>query len=151
MLGNAERSALPLLYSLLLHGLLVASLLWVGAWPAALAWVLGVGSVFPFFSALRLMLEHRDLNADPAIDYEVESHGALSRMFGDDLFSATFGGAGLNRHLLHHWEPNVSYTLLPELESFLMRTEVAQVIEARRSSYFAIFRGLFFDAQKGAV
>jgi len=35
---------------------------------------------------------------------------APDRLFGDDFFSCTFGGAGFNRHLLHHWEPQISYT-----------------------------------------
>ncbi|MEE2679502.1 MAG: fatty acid desaturase [Myxococcota bacterium] len=144
-LRKTESSFLPLLYASSLHGLLVLAFLLAGAWPVALAWVLGVGSCFPFFSAVRQMLEHRRLDADPSVDYDREPHGALTRMFGDDLFSRTLGGAGLNRHLLHHWEPQASYTVLPDLESFLLKTEVAPVIESRRSDYLALFRYFFFS------
>lgn len=144
LLRNTESSFLPLLYASSLHGLLLLSFLLAGAWPVALAWVLGVGSCFPFFSAIRQMLEHRRTDADPDVDYDQEPHGALTRMFGDDLLSRTLGGAGLNRHLLHHWEPQASYTVLPELESFLLKTEVAPVIESRRGDYLALFQYFFF-------
>jgi len=45
--------------------------------------------------------------------------------------------------LLHHWEPSVSYTNLPELERYLLGTDAAKVIAARRSSYFSTFSRLF--------
>jgi hypothetical protein len=101
-----------------------------------------VGAVFPFLFALRQLLEHRHEHADPLTDYAEIDHGACTRLFGDDLFSRTFGGAGFNRHLLHHWEPQVSYTNPPELEAFLRGTEMAPIIEARRSSYPETFRKL---------
>jgi len=64
-------------------------------------------------------------------------------MFGRGPFSSIFGGAGFNRHLLHHWEPSVSYTNLPALEAYLLDTEAAPLIEMRRSSYFKTFARLF--------
>jgi len=125
------------------HTLIVALLLLAGGIPSALAWIVGVVMVFPSLGGLRQLLEHRDIDADPAIDYSRTNHGAFTRMFGNDPISATFGGAGFTRHLLHHWEPQVSYTNLPELESILMETELAPIIEARRSSYAATFLQLF--------
>jgi len=121
------------------HGTIVLAL-WLAAGLApALAWILGVGMVFPFLGALRQLLEHRDDEASPDIDYRTSDHGAFTRVFGDDAFSATFGAAGFNRHLLHHWEPQVSYTNLPALERLLLDTEMGPVIEARRSGYVATF------------
>jgi fatty acid desaturase len=116
---------------------------WGGSWPLATAWCVGVGVVFPFFAALRPVLEHRDEVASSRIDYRRADHGAYTRLFGDDPLSASFGGAGFNRHLLHHWEPQVSYTRLPELEKFLGRTVMKTVMESRRSSYGAAFIRLF--------
>lgn len=98
--------------------------------------------VFPLFGALRQLLEHRNEGIDPAIDFQTQDHGAYTRMFSGPL-SKTFGGAGFNRHLLHHWEPQVSYTNLPELEAFLEGTELRRVMASRRSTYFRTFRRLW--------
>ncbi|MGL4396242.1 MAG: fatty acid desaturase [Hyphomicrobium sp.] len=119
------------------HVFIVATLAYAGGWLAALAWILGVAMFFPFFGALRQLLEHRDDMASSKIDYTRTNHGAYTRMFGSDPLSASFGAAGFNRHLLHHWEPQVSYTNLDSLEDFLLQTDAREIIETRRSSYAA--------------
>ncbi|MEH2508997.1 fatty acid desaturase [Nitrobacteraceae bacterium AZCC 1564] len=108
-----------------------------------LAWVAGVGAIFPFFGALRQLLEHRDERAAAGTNYFEKDHGAYTRIFGNDVFSSIFGGAGFNRHLLHHWEPSLSYTNLAELEAYLLDTDIARLIDMRRSSYFKTFASLF--------
>jgi hypothetical protein len=62
-------------------------------------------------------------------------HGPVNRLFGNGALSRTFGNAGYNRHLLHHWDPAVSYTRFDEMESFLMSTELAKVINGARATY----------------
>jgi fatty acid desaturase len=131
------------LVGLIAHIVIVAATYLFGSVWLSLAWVAGVGSVFPFFGALRQLLEHRDECADAHSNYFETDHGAYTRMFGSDVFSSIFGGAGFNRHLLHHWEPSISYTNLPEVEAYLLDTDVAQLIEMRRSSYFKTFASLF--------
>jgi len=111
-----------LLYGMTIHLAILAGCVALGAWPVAAAWVLGVGLVFPLLSGLRQVLEHRDDAADPTIDYSETPHGRFNRIFGDGPFDRTFGAAGFNRHLLHHWDPTVSYTRLPDVERYLMRT-----------------------------
>lgn len=140
--ASSRRDLMVLAGGLAAHLAIVALLFWLGGWAPALGWVAGVGVVFPFLGALRQLLEHRDDHADPAADYTRTDHGAFTRMFGDDAFSATFGGAGFNRHLLHHWEPQVSYTRLPDLERFLAKTEMGSIITARRTSYADAFQRL---------
>lgn len=125
------------------HAAIVAISLYLGWWWAALAWILGIGMVFPFFGSLRQLLEHRDDTASAMTDFQTRNHGAYTRLFGSDLFSATFGGAGFNRHLLHHWEPQVSYTNLPELEAFLEGTDIKRIMDLRRTTYVAAFRRLW--------
>jgi fatty acid desaturase len=125
------------------HAAIVAISIYLGWWWAALAWILGMAMVFPFFGSLRQLLEHRDDAAHSTTDFQTRDHGAYTRLFGNDLFSATFGGAGFNRHLLHHWEPQVSYTRLPELEAFLEGTELKRVMDLRRTTYFQTFRRLW--------
>jgi fatty acid desaturase len=129
-------SRTPLLRGLSLHAGIVCALLWLGWWPAVLAWLGGVGVAFPFFATVRQLLEHRPTDA-------MRDEGdSVTRLFGDGLFARVFGGAGFNRHLLHHLEPQVSYTRLGELETFLKTTSMAELLDARRASYLGTFREL---------
>ena len=43
--------------------------------------------MFPFFGALRQLLEHRDEEASVDVNYCVTDHGAATRIFGDGLFA----------------------------------------------------------------
>jgi fatty acid desaturase len=123
-----------------IYGAVIAGSLYMGWWWAALGTVLGIGMIFPFFGALRQLLEHRNDSAMSNNNYSKQDQGAFTRLFPDDNFSATFGGAGFNRHLLHHWEPQVSYTNLPDLEDFLKETEMRHILDSRRTTYFKAFR-----------
>jgi fatty acid desaturase len=125
------------------HAAIVGLSLWTGQWALAIAWVAGIGMAFPFFGALRQLLEHRSERADARTDYFKVPHGAYTRMFEQGPVSATFGAAGFSRHLLHHWEPQVSYTNLRELEEFLKKTELGDIIRARRTTYADAFLRLF--------
>lgn len=129
-------SRLPLLRGVALHLLLVAGLLAAGAWPAALAWIGGIGVVFPLFATLRQMAEHRPT------DGLIDEGDAVTRLFDDGVFARLFGGAGFNRHLLHHLEPQVSYTRLLDLERFVMTTSLGAELDARRTTYGATFLDL---------
>ncbi len=126
----------------LLNGIIVLVPFFFGFWHFSLAWVLGMVVFFPFFGALRQLLEHRDELAGPETDYSKTDHGKLSRMFRGPL-NRTLGAAGFNRHLLHHWEPNISYTRLKELEGYLKDTQIGWVIEKNYSTYFRTFTRLF--------
>ncbi len=127
----------------LLHIVVGAAAFAISGWPGLVAWVLGVGAFFPVFATLRQLLEHRSTAADPAADYAVTDHGALTRIFGSGPIASTFGGAGFNRHLLHHWEPQISCTRLGDLEHYLGKTCAAPVMAARRSSYLGALTSLW--------
>src|SRR5262249_45385561 len=99
---------------LFIHLSIVMAAFMSGAAWLSVAWIVGALMVFPLLAALRQLLEHRDPKAHAATCHYRHAHGAYTRIFGADLFSSLFGGAGFNRHLLHHWEPQVSYTNLSE-------------------------------------
>ena len=126
-----------------LNLLFVVALFLVGFWQVALAWALGLGAAFPFFASFRQILEHRRVDADKNTDYNQVDSGASHRMFGDGLIGITMGPAGFNRHLLHHWDPSVSYTRLKDVEDFLMDTPLKGELEASRTTYFETFVLLF--------
>lgn len=139
--GNAKKSLLnaQLLLGLAFHASLLGVACWLGEWSLAAAWLLGMGVVFPFFAAVRQVLEHRDFAARRDVDYRKVPHGATNRLFGSGPLASTLGGAGFNRHLLHHWEPQVSYTQLRALEAYLLDTDAAPVFLAHRTTYVATF------------
>jgi fatty acid desaturase len=134
---------LHLLWFLLIQGAVVVLSFRHGEWALLLAWLLGLGSVFPFLTALRQLLEHRSFSARSDVDYGAEAHGAVNRMFGNGLLARIFGGAGFNRHLLHHWEPQISYTQLGPLEAYLSRTSARALVVEQRTTYGDAFRLLF--------
>lgn len=123
----------------------IAAALWFGlqAEAASLAWLAGLLLVFPFFVSLRQLLEHRSEGANPQVDYREVDHGAVNRLFGDGPVASTLGSAGFNRHALHHWEPNVSYTRLGDLEGYLLETPAAEHVRRRQTSYAETFTRLF--------
>jgi fatty acid desaturase len=146
--GEATTPSLGVHASLVVAAVFHASvclvLLLLGYWASALVWACGVGMVFPLLGALRQLLEHRADDARSDIDYRQVGHGAVARIFGGGLFAGTFGGGGFNRHLLHHWEPVVSYTRLADLERFLLDTPLREIMRSRTTTYGRVFRVLLF-------
>jgi len=139
-LPSAGGSKLPLLRGVAVHGILLVGLVAAGAWPAALAWIGGMAIFFPLFATLRPLLEHRRAASDEgALNGDRD---AVTRMFADGFIARTFGGAGFSRHLLHHWEPQVSYTRLADLDAYLANTSVGAILAARRTTYGQAFRDI---------
>lgn len=141
MLASARSAAL--------HAAIVCGL-WFGGSPvAAAAWVIAVACVFPLCATLRTIVEHRRSDASCAVDFGVEIHGAVNRLFGTGLCSRYFGSAGFNRHLLHHWDPAISYTRFDDMERFLLTTPLAAQVEACRTSYGTAIRTLMAVTRNG--
>lgn len=127
-----------------IHGTIMLALLWFGWYATAAAWAIGAFAFYPFWGSLRTLLEHRNEHADKHVDYTKVDQGAVSRMFGTGPIASSFGHAGFNRHLLHHWDPQVSYTRLKDLERFLMDTNIAAtIIDEHRTSYAETFVKLY--------
>jgi fatty acid desaturase len=129
--------------AVLLHGTLVAAAFATGHGWTGIAWLAGVGVFFPFFGALRQLLEHRSVRARADVDYSVTPHGATTRMFREGPLGSTFGAAGFTRHLLHHWDPSVSYTNLAQVERFLRDCQGVPRRALRKTSYGRAFRALY--------
>ena len=136
------RDRFALVRGLSFHAMILGFLIVSGFWSSAVAWVLAVGVVFPYLSALRQQLEHRSLDAGSREDFARKPHGAINRMFARTVGARAFGSAGFWRHLLHHWDPTVSYTRYDDLEDFLMGTPLAEEIDEARTSYLTVWRGL---------
>lgn len=137
-----RRSQMVFAASMLLHAIMAGCLALAGYWQAGAAWLLGVGVGYPLLSVLRQITEHRRLDADGSVDYNVTDHGEMHRMFGDSLLSRLLGPAGFNRHLIHHWDPQVSYTRFAEVETFLMDTDMRDYLQASQTTYSRTFLSL---------
>lgn len=144
--GKSEKKSffnIYLLFGIAFHiGILSLGLI-AGTWSFVFAWIAGVGIFFPLFSALRQLLEHRDEKADANVDYTKTPHGAATKMFGSNPFAATFGGAGFNHHLLHHWDPQISCSNLHEVKEFLLETEAGEILKKSQTGYVKTFVRLF--------
>lgn len=128
-----------LIYGLFLHGIILGGAILYSAWIFACAWLVGFLIAFPFFAAVRQVLEHRSFAAKSDVNYYVEPHGVTNRLFGEGPLASTLGGAGFNRHLLHHWEPKISFTQLGKLEKFLIQTQAREIIRRSQTTYIKTF------------
>lgn len=138
-----QHSRNMLLAGIIFHTLIIASFIIFGAWPLAITWVVGFGIFFPFFAALRQVLEHRDEKAISKTDFFVTPHGKVSRLFTHNLLSSSFGSAGFTRHMIHHWDPHISYTRLKDVEAFLSQSEkTAGFIRESKTRYSVVFQKL---------
>ncbi|WP_286251494.1 fatty acid desaturase [Streptomyces graminofaciens] len=146
---RTSSGVLASLRSVVVHAAVVAGLLAAGSRLGALTWVIAVGAVFPLLATVRTIVEHRQLEAPCDVDFSVELHGPVNRLFGTGPVSRTFGSAGFNQHLLHHWDPAISYTRFAEMGEFLSRTPLAAEMEASRTGYGAAFRTLIREARHG--
>lgn len=118
---------------------IAAGLVLLGSVAAAAAWLIGLLVVFPFVGSLRQLLEHRSESADRQADYRAVDHGPVNRIFGDGPLASTVGSAGFNRHAIHHWEPQLSYTRLADVEAYLLRTDAAPLVRERQTTYADTF------------
>jgi fatty acid desaturase len=125
-----------------LHAAIVLGLLRRGRRATAIAWAVGVGGVYPLVNSTRQLLEHRD-DSDRSGGESDDAERALTRMFTKGPLSFILGGAGFNRHLLHHWDASISYTRFRELERGLQSTSAGPIMSARDGSYSAMFRRMW--------
>jgi fatty acid desaturase len=138
-----KKSRAMLLAGAAFHVIILGAAALTGQWPLAIAWVLGFGIFFPFFATIRQILEHRDELAHHATDYYKQPHGKVSRLFMHTAASSTFGSAGFTRHMIHHWDPQISYTRLKDIEDFLSKSDkTAAIMQASKTSYTSVFKKL---------
>ena len=132
-----------LLSGLAFHVFIIGVSLLTGNWQFAIAWTAGFGIFFPFFATIRQILEHRDELAKPGTDFYKQPHGKVSRLFVHHFLSSSFGGAGFTRHMIHHWDPQVSYTRLKDIEDFLASSpQASPIIQHSRTHYHTVLKKL---------
>lgn len=137
---SLSQSRTALIAGALLNLAFLLLLLYFGYLLTAALWVATVIVFYPFFATIRQLLEHRAEEYNSDIDFQEVNHGKNSRVFKSNLFSYFMGGAGFDRHLLHHWDPEISYTRLREVEQFLSDTEkCGPIVNESKTSYLETF------------
>jgi fatty acid desaturase len=119
------------------HFVFVGVALYFRCYATAATWVAAAGLVFPFLATVRQVLEHRAATAECATDFQQVPHGPVNRVFGKGVLARYFGAAGFNRHLLHHWDPTVSYTRFDEMETFFSGTTLEGQLASARTTYLS--------------
>lgn len=136
-------SRLMLVAGIFFHLIIIFFAFITSNWSFAIAWILGFGIFFPFFATIRQLLEHRDELALSTTDFNKQPHGKVSRLFIHSIISSSFGSAGFTRHMIHHWDPTISYTRLKDIETFLLNCEkTAPIITTSRTTYTSTFKKL---------
>lgn len=97
-------------------------------------WMLAALSSSPLIGVVRQTLEHRPGKLDS------KKFESVTRNFSKNIFSKFLGGAGFDSHLLHHREPNVSYTNFDELEAYILSLTNEPI---KRRSYSSTFKKIF--------
>jgi len=140
---QAKQSRIMLITGMLIHVLVLCAAFIAGSWPFAIAWLAGFGIFFPFFATIRQILEHRDELASPNTNFYKQPHGKVSRLFVHHILSSSFGSAGFTRHMIHHWDPQISYTRLKDIENFLTKSEkTSSLIKASKTTYTSTLKKL---------
>ncbi len=141
---------LPLVRAIAVQIPILGLLLWWECWVTSVTWIASVVVMYPFISTLRQVLEHRRIEARCDEDFLHSEHGPVLRMLGGGVFSRYFGAAGFDRHLLHHWDPSISYTCFNEMENFLMQTPLCTQLAVSRSTYISTFLDMIRSARHGS-
>ncbi len=130
------QSRIMLVAGFLFHGSIIVLSLYTNNWPFVIVWLIAFGIFFPFFATIRQLLEHRDELAKNETDFTKQSHGKVSRLFVHTILSSSFGSAGFTRHMIHHWDPQISYTRHEDIERFLLQCDkVAPIIRSSKTTY----------------
>lgn len=138
-----KRSNLMLASGVLFHLSIILPAVFFKSWAFVICWIAGFGLFFPFFATIRQILEHRDENASHLTDFTHKAHGKISRLFIQHFLNSSFGSAGFTRHMIHHWDPQVSYTRLKDVEYFLGSCKrTSQIISDSKTSYRSVFKKL---------
>ena len=106
---------------------------------AGFVWMFSVFITDPLLAKIRQTLEHRNEHDKVSASLLENENLGVNQMFGSDFLSRYFGGAGFNRHLLHHLDPSISYTRFDEFEQFLQENGSYDYIAKRRVSYLSKF------------
>ena len=135
-----------------IHTLIIALIYFGLGIRSLIVWSISLLIVAPSLGMLRNLLEHRYVEAvDPVLwsfftspnGKSIEINQITTRTFTESMFSRLYGSMGFTRHLLHHWDPSISYLNLEKVHEFLLNSEVGELMKKTDTTYTRTFFYLF--------
>jgi fatty acid desaturase len=133
------------------HFLIVVSLFKINA-SVVLWWGVSSYLLAPFLGILRNVLEHRYLEKvdsrvwDEVLGKELSDDDyarVTTRMFNVNPLSRIWGSMGFTRHLIHHWDPSISFVHLKKINLFLLETKIGPLLQSQETTFLRTFRQLW--------
>jgi fatty acid desaturase len=146
------RYLLVLVTGLLLHVLILGIVYNYLGLYALVVWVCSTFILTPALGSLRNLLEHKYVEGvDTAIWYQIIGRDkpenvvttVTTRTFTHSLLSRLYGSMGFTRHLLHHWDPSVSFSNLGSIHKFLLETPLEGNLRKVDSTFTSTFLHLW--------
>jgi fatty acid desaturase len=107
--------------------------------------------ITPGLGMLRNLLEHRYVEiVDPSVWNTltgrisgVKVTQATTRTFTQSILSQLYGSMGFTRHLLHHWDPSISFQNLKSVHQFILDSEVGHLVLSTDTTFTRQFISLW--------
>jgi fatty acid desaturase len=122
----------PIIGVLIHLQVLIAMFLWA-SYPVLVFWALTTFFLTPALGIVRNLLEHKYVESvQPEIWYQILGReqpqnlvsSVTTRTFTHSALSKLYGSMGFTRHLIHHWDPAISFSNLEEVHNFLLDTKL---------------------------
>lgn len=118
---------------------------------AIFIWFLATYFISPGLGLLRNLLEHRYVeNVDAEVwktlldaSYKLNETQVTTRRFTKSKLSRLYGSMGFTRHLIHHWDPSISFIHLQKVDKFLLQTQIGPALEKTNSTFTSTFLHLW--------
>ena len=133
---------------ILLHSLILLIIFNLLSFQTLVVWLFSTFFLTPALGILRNLLEHKYVESvDSAIWYQILGRerpadvvlNVTTRTFTKSLLSRLYGSMGFTRHLLHHWDPSISFSNLGEVHKFLLETPLEANLRKVDSTFSSTF------------
>lgn len=119
-----------------------------------ICWFIATYAVTPGLGMLRNLLEHRYVeNVDPTVweilidkSSSIQTNQATTRTFTKSKLSYLYGSMGFTRHLLHHWDPSISFQNLKKVHLFILDSKIGPTVASTDSTFTETFKYLWKKA-----
>jgi fatty acid desaturase len=145
--GKPRHLVVPFL-GLLLHSLILLFVYNILSFQTLVVWLFSTFFLTPALGILRNLLEHKYVESvDSAIWYQILGREkpadavlkVTTRTFTKSLLSRLYGSMGFTRHLLHHWDPSISFSNLGKVHKFLLETPLEANLRKVDSTFSSTF------------
>lgn len=150
---KSYRHGLMTITGLSMHLIILLFLMNVADLKTVAIWCLSTFLMTPGLGLIRNLLEHKYVGPmEEVIWTELSQQKSKSdpsemnvttRMFNQKKLSRVYGSMGFTRHLLHHWDPSISFSNLEKVHVFLLDTSLGANLLQTESTYSKAFLSLW--------